>query len=48
MGGNNFRPQRSERIGVGLMEDKYEFHKTLWTWKLNEKGYLVVEKKNKI
>ncbi len=41
----NFRPQRSERLGVGLMEDKYEFHKTLWTWKVDKNGYLVVEKK---
>ena len=45
---NYFIPQRSERLGVGLMEDKYEFHKTLWTWKVDRKGYLVVEKKNKI
>lgn len=45
---NGFRLQRSERLGVGLMEDKYEFHKTLWAWKLDKNGYLVVEKKNKI
>ena len=41
----NFRPQKMERLGCGLMEDKYSFHKTLWTWKMDEKGYLIVTKK---
>jgi len=27
------------------MEDAYSFHKSLWTWRMDEKGYLVVTKK---
>jgi len=40
-----FKPQKTERVCIGLMEDAYSFHKTLWTWKMDEKGYLVVTKK---
>lgn len=40
-----FRPQRSERLGCGLMEDSYSFHKSLWTWHVDDNGYLVVKKK---
>ncbi len=40
-----FRPPKMERLGCGLMEDEYSFHKTLWTWKMDDKGYLIVIKK---
>jgi len=40
-----FKPQKTERVCIGLMEDAYSFHKTLWTRKMDEKGYLVVTKK---
>jgi len=41
-----FRPQKMERLGCGLMEDTYRFHKTLWRWMVDDKGYLVVTKKS--
>ena len=40
-----FKPQKMERIGIGLMEDMYSFHRSLWTWKMDDKGYLIVTKK---
>ena len=44
---NKFNPQRAERLGCGLLDDKYSYHKSLWRWYVDEDGYLIVEKKNK-
>lgn len=45
--GREFRPQRSERLASGLMDDSYSFHKSLWTWSVDDNGYLVVKKKKR-
>jgi len=44
---NKFRPQRAERLGVGLLDEKYLYHKSLWYWYVDNNGYLVVEKRSK-
>ena len=41
----HFLPQKMVGLVCGLMEETYVFHKTLWAWTTNDKGYLIVTKK---